>query len=199
MLTRRVQKPKLLSIDHGDPAAVLISTADAKNYLNVTFGTEDDALIDMLVDASRLAVEDYTHRSLINRTVTVRYEGSTLPVRLHAPPFVELTSLKTYYEGAETATAVSNVYVLGASGTRPQVRFKSTGEFTANEIQEIEAAYTAGYGEAASNVPEVFITAAKIILNDLYDKRGSFIKGKPMQNIPGPAERLLNRHVVRFL
>lgn len=195
MLTTSVVRNKLLSIDVTDPPTTpIMTTAEGKKYANVTFGTEDDVLIDGLIESVTDTIERSTRRSLLTQEVTIVWQATTLPLRLFRSPIQSVVSVKTRYEGTlSTAETLTNFYVAAANGLRPKLFFKEGFEFTESSIEEIEIVVSCGFGDDASAVPAKLIQAARLILNQFYDRRDDLVAGDRSGNlVPFHARSLMS-------
>jgi uncharacterized phiE125 gp8 family phage protein len=159
------------------PAAEPVSRADAKLHCRVT-GTAEDTMIDGLIVAARKLAEDYTRRTFITTTFAWSFDlfpcsdwqGLTLP-RL---PAASVTHVK-YYDAAgvlQTFDAANYFTALGVDDGR--IELTSTGTWP--EVQDyrpnaVVVTFVAGYGAAATAVPEPITQAIKIIVGTLYENR----------------------------
>ncbi len=192
MLTRTLVRNRLQSIVVSDlPTAALIDVEDAKKYLNVTIGTEDDAMITRLISAAVATVELKTRRALLTQEVTTLWKATSLPLRIWRSPIQNLVSVRTIYQGEEAdVETLSNFYIIAGSGLRPKVAFKDTFSFTQSDIEEIQIVTTSGFGDEKEDVPEKLIQAAYLILNQFYDHRDNFVEGS-INLVPYDAETLM--------
>jgi uncharacterized phiE125 gp8 family phage protein len=109
---------------------------------------------------------------------------------------ISLTQVSTWYEGTESVEAsLAGFYVL--PGDRPEVRFTSTGEFTADDIDTVELRYTAGYGAAASAVPDDLTIAVRYLLTTFYDRRDE--QGADEIPMPGIVTELCGPYIIHTL
>jgi len=165
------------------PAAVAVSTADAKSHLRVT-DSDSDTYIALLVTVARRIYEERACTSLINQTIVLyldrfpyRDDG---PIYLPRGPVATVTTLK-YYDASNTLTTLDaasyrlNIYqdvpvIEPAYGyVWPDARDDMTGA--------VEIEYAAGYGAAAANLPEMPVHAIKFLVGHLFTNRASVEAG----------------------
>ena len=195
MLTTTKIRKRLLSVVITAPSTTpLMTVTDGKKYANVTFGTEDDTLIESLIQAASNAVEKTSRRSLLTQEVTVRWRATSLPLRVYRSPIQEIVSVSTYWQGTETTETKTNFYIGGGNGLRPKIFFKDGFEFTASEIEEIEIVTKNGWGDEPTDVPSELIQAARLILNQFYDRRDNIVEGSA-NLVPFDAHTLMSTHI----
>ena len=162
------------------PAAVAISTADAKTHLRVT-DSDSDAYIALLVSLARRIYEERACTSLINQTIVLYldrfpYAGDGA-IWLPRGPVATVTHVK-YYDSGNTLTTLAaasyrlNIYQDVAT-LEPAYGYvwPSTRE---NITGAVEIEYAAGYGAAAANITnEMAIHAIKLLLSHFYERRES--------------------------
>lgn len=179
------------------PAAEPVSTATAKEWIRLESGvTADDTLIDGLVTAARVWVERYIQRKLITQTIRQTLDdwpnasqtrdlpregrisdaisGDAAYVELLASPVQSITSVTTYNDSDTATTWSSSNYRLSASGDRARIVPVGSASWpTATRNSDgVEIVYQAGYGDAASDVPEAIVTAVKFLVAHWYENRG---------------------------
>jgi uncharacterized phiE125 gp8 family phage protein len=178
MLTTTPVKSRLLSVTTGDAASDLFTPPEAKAWLNAeNADAGQTVLIEGLIKAVAEVVEKETRRVLITRAVTVRHQASFMPLKLFRPPTNSITSITTYYQGADTTEDHTNFYILGGLGKRPKLFMKDDGEWVATSIEEIEIVTSNGYGGDVTSVPRPLVQAARQILSQFYDRRDDYIEG----------------------
>lgn len=200
MLSISTKRKRLLSARFvTDVGVQLITNAEAKVYLNTSVSDEDD-LITSMVDAAVLAFESKTHRTLTTRNVETVYESTVFPLRLFKPPIQSVESITTEYQGTDTvdSVALGNAYLFNKDGLRPEIRFNTSGELAATNIETIRIVTKNGYGDAASDVPAEILQAIRMILSQFWDHRDDFEMGTIMQ-LPWDAQRIINDYEVPVL
>jgi uncharacterized phiE125 gp8 family phage protein len=142
------------------PTATLVTLADAKNYLRVDF-SEDDALIQSLIDSAIKRLEQYAGSAFSPRTLkVVAYVDFFIE-----PPYAPINTItKVEYYSSNTwieAVANSDYYVLG--DTYKKVYMVSFPE------REYRFTYTCGF----TTLPQSIYNAILKLVADLYDFRAS--------------------------
>lgn len=145
-----------------------VSTDDLKAYLVIEH-SDDDALLEALLDTAVAEFEARTNHYLDEQTRAATYDGVTDSFRIPAKPFGSLAKVESLDEGAATDEGASNFYV---AGTEPaEVRIKRGTSFE-HPLQEIKITYTCGYS-SASAVPAQVVMILKKMVADLYEFRTS--------------------------
>ena len=156
------------------PAIEPVALADAKAHLKVD-STDDDALIASLITAARIRAEWATRRAFVTQSwVQWRDAWPAKPFEIALPPLQALTSITTYALD-DTATLLDPaLYRVDASAVPARVGWKETTLAPTNlrTFNALAIAFTCGYGDAASDVPEPIRRAILMIVADLYSHRG---------------------------
>ena len=162
----------------------LISTADAKTHMRVIESGED-TLIDRLILAARRWIETETGRDLMDVVWDETFArfpteaGGRL--RLGRTPLSAVTSLKYYDENDTEQTWTSSEYVVhtpdhlrGSLTLAPTYVWPTV---RTDRFDPITVRYTAGYGAAATDVPDEILQAAYLLVDDMYRLRGGSVGG----------------------
>ena len=156
------------------PAVEPVTLAEAKAHLKVDT-TDDDALITSLITAARTRAEWLTHRALITQSWIFwrdlwPADGFELPL----PPLQSLASI-TAYDLNDAATVLdASSYRLDAAGVPARIGWRPAvvPPPSLRAFNTLAVAFTAGYGNAGSDVPEPIRRALLAIVADLYSHRG---------------------------
>lgn len=155
------------------PASQAVSDAEAVAHAKIDSdaATADSSLITAAVKASILWVEGYCYRSLVTQTITLELDSFEFigPFYIPRPPFIAVTTLKTF-DSDDNATTISsdNYRILGLDPAR--IEQKADGWTIDRTNKAVELIYTAGYG-AASTVPNDIKAAIMLVFADLYENR----------------------------
>ena len=140
-----------------------------------SFNHEDDDAITKMIQTAREQVEGDEGRSLITRTITLKMDkfppGSSFT--LPRPPLIAVTSIKYQdSEDVQQTWAAAN-YVVDAYSEPGRVVLAMGIAYpsTYGEANDVEVIYTAGYGDAATDVPATSKAAMLLQIGDLYDHR----------------------------
>jgi uncharacterized phiE125 gp8 family phage protein len=156
------------------PAAEPLGLAEAKQFLAVVNDDEDD-LIAALIVAARETVEAASGRALIVRRVVETLDQWSFDRRgalaLSLTPVSAVYAVRVAGPDGAMATLESGGYALDAAGAR--LWFSTPPPSPASSIAGIEIEYEAGFGAAASAVPEALRQAVRLTLSAAYeDRRG---------------------------
>ena len=165
------------------PAVEPLSLAEAKLHLKVEPDVHDeDALIAGYVKAAREYCEGWQGRTYVNtvRKLTLDYafpdDGI---VELPFPPLVSVAHVKYYDAAGVLTTLAASAYLVDVTATPGRLvpAYGASWPTPQYRIGAVEVQYTAGYGTAATSVPELFRQAVRLALGDLYEHRETEITG----------------------
>lgn len=162
------------------PAIEPVTTAEAKLHLRVDH-TTDDTLIDRLIETARIQCEDVARRAFITRTFTAYLDHWPNMTRfeLPFPPLLTVTSIKYYDDlGSAAATFASSNYQVDAHSEPGRISLKANATWpsvTLRDLNGVEIIYTAGYGPAATDVPDRYKAAVLLLVAHLYEHRESVV------------------------
>ncbi|KKM07694.1 hypothetical protein LCGC14_1731390 [marine sediment metagenome] len=190
------------------PSIEPITTATAKSHLRVTV-TDDDTLIDSLVKAAREYAETATRRALITQTWLLKADGfpslSSDVIYVPLPPLASVTSITYVDTNGDTQTWAASKYDVSApkgehaAHGRIALAFGETWPSTRKQIDAVTIEFKAGYGDAASDVPEGIILAMKLLLAHWYDHREAVAHAQTVVEVPLGAKALLHSYrALRF-
>jgi uncharacterized phiE125 gp8 family phage protein len=161
-------------VETSPPALEPLTLNEAKLHLRVT-STTDDALVTALIAAARQLCESFTGLALIERDYSLFLdawpEGS---LRLPRPPLSSVGLVNIYdADGNATVLDAAN-YTVSAAGM-PGLVLLNDSVFPpqpGRAADGIEIQFTAGFGDAASDIPAALIQGIKLLLAHLYENRG---------------------------
>lgn len=162
------------------PAVEPVSIAEAKAHLRVD-STDEDTLIEGLVAAavSHLDGQGVLGRAMITQSWATWVRNSPGVVTLPVGPFQSLTSVE-YYD-SENALQTSDVanYEVRLAGdfvtVQPKSGFAWPGAYSRPDA--IKITYVAGYGDAASDVPQSIRQAILLLVGHWYENREAVTEG----------------------
>lgn len=168
-------------------AAAVLSTAEAKSYARIDDST-DDTLVDALVSACTALVERKTFRRLVNSTWYLYLDE--FPCNEIIVPYAPLSSVTaiTYTDtNGDSQTLSTDVYAVDTAREPGRITLKYAQVFPATRPIEnaVRVEYVAGYGAAASAVPEALRLAVRQLVVESYDARN------PEPVISSTVDRLL--------
>lgn len=164
------------------PAVEPVSVAEAKLHCRVDGNTEDD-LFTSLIKAAREYCEKRSKRTFITTTYRLDAYGfcsSTGPIRIDKGPLIAVSYVK-YYDTAGTLTTItSSNYRVDVTPLYGQIVPISTYVWPTVQEQRpdaVQISFTAGYGAAATSVPDAVKTAIKMLVSGWYENRESVTPG----------------------
>lgn len=180
------------------PSVEPVTLAEQKLFMRVDH-TVDNDLIDALITAARLEVENYTGRQLITATLVMRMDQFPEEILMPKAPLQSVTSIayKDTAGSSQTLTATTDYTVdIYRSPARIIPARNTTWPATYGDINDVTITFKAGYGDASLNVPGPLIQAVKMIAAHMYEHREQFLDGAPIQKVE-TAERLMNHYRIR--
>ena len=152
------------------PSATIVTLQAAKDYLRVDY-SEDDTLIQILIDTAMIRLEHYASVAMTARTLKVVAYVDEFIELPYAP--INTISLVEYWDGAAWVAMVLGDYrVIG--DTYKKVYFNSP------LMSDFRFTYTCGY----ATTPESMKTALLKMVGDLYEYRESSVESsKPSANL----------------
>lgn len=177
------------------PTVEPVTSTEAKAHLRVTT-TDDDTYITTLISVARKHVETITNRALINQTWDYFLDDFPTKDRIVIPlsKLSSVTSVKyTDSDNAQTAFA-SGSYIVDTNTDPGQIVLaygESWPSYTPRPINAVEIRFVAGYGAAASAVPEGIKQAILLLISHWYENREPVNIGNIVSVIPETVNALL--------
>lgn len=163
------------------PTIEPLTTAEVKLHLRVDH-SEEDALIDRLIETARQQCEDISRRAFITRTLTANLDcWPAYKFELPYPPLLSVTSIKYTDIGGTQNTFLASNYIVDTHSEPGRVGLKWLVFWPTailQEINAIEIVYTAGYGPAATDVPGRYKAAILLLVAHLYENREAAVVGQ---------------------
>ncbi len=164
------------------PTVEPITLAEAREHLRlVPTGSPashpDDSLIEVLIQAARQhfdGKEGWLGRALITQQWELTLDRfPTNEIRIPLPPLQQVDSIKYDDEEGAEQTVSPTVYVVDTNPDGGWV-VPVSGESwptTLDGINTVRILFSAGYGDAATDLPAPLIAAMKVLLAHLYANR----------------------------
>jgi len=156
------------------PAAEPVSLADVKEFLRIgVAATEQDDVIQAMMDTALIEVESQSYRRLVTQTWTITCNTwQEVKEVIKYGQLQSITSIKYLDEDEASQTVSSGDYKVAGIGDADAGRiiFYSDGDFdypSVFEVEPITIVFICGYGLAAA-VPETFKTAIKMLVSDMW-------------------------------
>ena len=146
------------------PATEPLTLSEVKSYLRVD-SSDDDTLITNLISTVRQACEKFLRVSLINQSWKLSYDTyCPTIVKLPMGPVQSVTSVSAILRDSSSSAISSSAYYLSA-GNQKLI-------FDANVVSHrVEIVYLAGYGSAASDIPNPIKQGMLAHILAIYDGR----------------------------
>lgn len=149
------------------PAAEPLTTAEAKLLLRID-SSDLDGHVDDLIASARSFFEEATGFALIHRTLqaNLRWFPKASNILLPYPPLASVTSVKYYPLGVETAL-VANTDYLTDNDARQGSILLLPGQSWPDDVlypPGVVIEYVAGFGAAATAVPEDVLQCLRAII-----------------------------------
>jgi uncharacterized phiE125 gp8 family phage protein len=174
------------------PASEPLTLAEAKAFLRVEHGDDDD-VIGALIAGSRIHIESQTRRVLIAQTWRLSFDcwpagGSIVIV---PSPLRQVTAARVFRQ--DNTSAAIDVEVFGAElGADPSLLRFSPGSLPGpgRPFSGIEIDVEVGYGEAG-DIPEPLRQAMRLLIVHWYENRGAMAVGQTVSVLPHAVMTLL--------
>jgi len=152
------------------PALEPVSLETAKAFLRVD-GTADDALIAVLIAGACEVCEEIARRAFITQTWEMILNDFPRDLRLivYRPRLQSVTSVK-YIDANDVEYAFTD-YVVDARSDPGVIVFNSLPNASLKESGAVVVRYVAGYGNAASDVPQRIKDAILGLVTYRYENR----------------------------
>lgn len=180
------------------PAAELVTLLEVKQHCRVELlSPDDDAVLTSLIAAATAWIDGYSGvlgRALINQTWKLNLScWPACKIRLPLAPVSTITSIKYYDTTNLQQTLDMANYSLQEDALSPMAAWIKDASLASlfERPDAIEVLFVAGYGAAASNVPEAIRTAAKMLVATWFENREATIVGTNAQAIPFAVDALL--------
>ena len=147
--------------------------------------TAEDILLGNMIIAVRDATEKYLNRALVQQTITMVMDfwPDSLVIELPSPPLISVTGIYTTTEaGVDTAYSSSNYYVITNTDSRGKIVLSQSATPPTNSDRDyggFKIIYVAGYGDEASDVPQLILEGMKLWVSIFYETRALYINGQP--------------------
>jgi uncharacterized phiE125 gp8 family phage protein len=152
------------------PSVEPVSLETAKLYLRVD-GTADDAEITRLIKSARETCEEISRRAFITQTWEMILDAWPCDLRLkfYRPPLQSVTSVKYLDQNNVEHTWID--YIVDARSDPGVIVFNTLPSDTLRKSGAIAIRFVAGYGAAATNVPQRVIDAILGLIAYRYENR----------------------------
>tara|TARA_Y100000114_G_scaffold61189_1_gene56168 strand:- start:3450 stop:4112 length:663 start_codon:yes stop_codon:yes gene_type:complete len=175
------------------PTTEPLTRTEVKSFLRIDT-TDDDTLVDVLIETARQFAEEYMGRTLINTTYKLSLDGfieNQVPIKeglytapylsfykqyieLPRPPLVSVTHIKTFDDDNTETTYASTKYHVDTARNPGRIVLKDgeTWPTSLRTANGVEVTYVGGYGATASSVPSPIKVGMRQHITYLYEHRG---------------------------
>ena len=176
------------------PSVEPISLAEAKAHLRID-GNDEDALLTSLIAAARMFVERTLSLSLVTESWSLFLDGwpRSGTIVLPIQPVQAVTAVRVYDPGNTPTEVNSETYSVDVL-SEPARLVLSAGAVQlspARLLNAFEVAFTAGYGDEASDVPAPIRHALKLLVAHWFEHREPVVLGTAPQVVPATVAGLL--------
>ena len=176
------------------PAAEPISLAEAKAHLRIDADDEDELLSSLIVTARRF-VERTMARALITQDWSLYLDAWPRNGTLVLPiaPVQEVTAVRVHDPGGMPTDVDEESYAADTLSEPARLLLAGSGVqlLPARLLNAYEVAFTAGYGEEASDVPEPIRQALKLLVAHWFEQREPVVLGEVPEEVPATVASLL--------
>jgi uncharacterized phiE125 gp8 family phage protein len=182
----RAQKPERVTA----PATRLILLEEVKQFLRIEDDeTAEDTLLTSLVLSAEAALDGYTGllgRALVDQQWRQRFSDFPMQAQLLLPlGLVRTAPVVTYRDTLGGEQVFDRFHLITtALGPAIELEYGATWPQTATRPDAVTVTWTAGYGPAASDVPEIFRTAALQLIAHWYATREAVNVGNIVTEVP---------------
>ncbi len=173
------------------PSAEPVTLVDAKRNLRIDHDSED-ALLDGLIRAAREEVEAACGLALVDQSwrLVLDKMPSTQRVLLRRHPVREVLSVTIYDQDGAASVIDPARYQLDAHARPARLHFVD-GPEPGQAMNGIEIDFTAGFGEAGTDVPDLLKRAMLLLVAHWYEFRTYFAPSAQPVSYPPGYERLI--------
>jgi uncharacterized phiE125 gp8 family phage protein len=182
-----------------EPAVEPVTLADAKAHLRLAHESED-TLLSGLIRAARDEVEKSTGLALIDQAWRLALDvwprhGCAL-IAKH--PVKEILSVTAYGPDGEASLIDPDTYQFDGLSRPARLHFEGE-KAPLRALNGIEIDFTAGFGEAGPDVPDLLKRAILVLVAHWFEFRAAFGPGDQPVSFPVGYERLLAGYRTRRL
>jgi uncharacterized phiE125 gp8 family phage protein len=158
--------------------------------------TIEDTQIEQWITTAREYVEEYQNRALITQTWDLWLDEFPCRSYIEIPrsPLQTVAHIKYYDEDNVAHTFNASLYTVDANTQKGRV-FLNAGEIWDNDslrpFKAVNIQFTAGYGDDASDVPEIERNAIRLMVGHFYENRENANTDR-LYTIPDGARALSN-------
>jgi uncharacterized phiE125 gp8 family phage protein len=174
-----------------EPVAEPVTLVEAKAHLRIDHGDDDD-LLSALIRAARQEVERSAGLALIAQSWRMVLDDwpadGCATVRLH--PLIEIQSVTAFGDDGEATILDPSTYRLDRLSRPARIHF-ATPVVPFHAVNGIEVDFTAGFGEAGTDVPDLLKRAILLLVAHWYEFRAGFGPDDQPVSYPAGFDRIM--------
>ena len=182
------------------PATASLTLAEVKAHLRID-ADDEDTLLTNLIHTAEAHVDGLGDlgRAMITQSWAQYVDQNPGWVKLSMTPVQSLTSVEYYDSDGALQTATVGDFELWRDGDFMWCKPKDNAQWPQADTRPdaIKITYVAGYGDAASDIPESVRTAMLMLIGHLYEHREAVTEAKVMTT-PMAYEMLMNNQRLRW-
>lgn len=161
------------------PTVEPVTLDEARMHLRVT-RTVENSQIERQITLARQYVESVVHQQMNTATYTLYLDEFPTIIYPPMPPLQSVTHLKYYNTGNTLTTLTENTDFTVDTKNEPgriEPEYGKSWPSTRDRFNAVELKYVAGYGDAASDVPERYVQAILLLVANWHENREPVIVG----------------------
>jgi uncharacterized phiE125 gp8 family phage protein len=174
-----------------EPAAPVMTLAEAKTHLRVDHSDEDDYITALISVATKFA-EEFTGRAFITQGWKFgyrnwpQYQNGFRYFELAKPEIQSVASVQYYDEDDALTTLSSASYVLELDTPSTVTLKPSFTSFGLSSTRRLPVFITVanGYGDASTDVPTLIVHAVKLMVSHFYEIRMPALENVNVLKVP---------------
>ncbi len=169
------------------PLVEPLALDDIKAHINLRDFTDDDVYIPLLIKKSRIYFENLTRRSLINTTWVQRMDEFPEIIRLGRSPAGSVTSITYIDENGDPKALAGAKFQTDLFSEPARIAPVDTEIFPTtqpNTFNTVSVTFVAGYGAAASDVPDDILGTLRGLVAHWYQHREPTVTGTIISKVP---------------
>lgn len=175
------------------PATEPVTLEEMKAQLGQTLDADDD-LIERKIKAARQHVEKFTGKTLVSTTLELVLDSFPRgAIAIPNGPLASVTSVEFTDANGDEDTMSPDDYTVDAAGDR--IAPGAAGwPSTDGTIAAVRIRYVAGYGDAATDVPEPLRECVMLLAAHWYESREATLIGLSAAELPHGVDAVLNQY-----
>lgn len=180
-----------------EPAAEPVTLVEAKAHLRVSHNSEDE-LLGALIRAARDEVETSTGLALIDQSwrLTLDRLPASATALLMRHPVKAVLSVSVFDADGGASLVDPADYALDNLSRPARLHFQRLPAPT-RSMNGIEIDFTAGFGEAGTDVPDLLKRAILVLVAHWYEFRGVYDAADQPASYPQGYERMISAYKAR--